>query len=106
MTKQQFTQKFSELPNLLEFWKDMVNECIEQKDYETFVSLLIEQYFTRVTREIIEKRLTPELLSELKLFVCDEIMGEDHAMFVLLRRKTNKIAEQRLIIEQLKKQIR
>ena len=113
MTKQTFTEKFAELPNLLDFWKDTVNECIEQNDHETFVSLLIEQYLARGSREIIEKRLTPELLSELKLFTCDYIMGEDHAMRIKLVSKTTKIAElkkiiadQKVVINQLKKQIR
>jgi hypothetical protein len=112
MTKQTFTEKFIEIPNLSDFWKTMAEECIEQNNQETFVSLLIDQYLIKGSRRSVEKRLTPELLAELKLFVCDNILGEDHAMRMKLVSKTTKIAElkkiisdQKVVIEQLKKQI-
>jgi len=107
MTKKQFTEKFAKLEGLNPFWRDLANEIIEQEDYNQLVSLLSTKYtIIGVSRDSVESMISEELLSELKLFICDEIMGEEHSMFVLLRRKTNKIAEQRLIIEQLKKQIR
>jgi hypothetical protein len=65
------------------------------------------------SRHSVESMLPKELLGELKLFICDSILGEDHAMRIRLLSKTTKIAElkkiitdQKIIIDRLKKQIR
>jgi len=116
MTKKQFTEKFAELPNLKRAFRFMANESIRTNDFsskDSFTQFLIDQYTTRGSRQEVESMLSEELLSELKLFVCDDILGEDHAMRIKLMSKTTKIAElkkiiadQKVVIDQLKKQIR
>jgi len=105
MTKQTFTEKCAESPEL-GLWQETAKIAIKTNRIDLYIQHWIDQYMDKGSRHSVESMLPKELLSELKLFICDEIMGEEHSMFVLLRRKTNKIAEQRLIIEQLKKQIR
>jgi len=116
MTKKQFTEKFAELPNLKPIFVTFAKECLKgdvYDDEDSIVQYLIDQYGNRGSRKQIEQMLSEELLSELKLFVCDNILGEDHAMRIKLMSKTTKIAElkkiiadQKIVIEQLKKQIR
>lgn len=116
MTKKQFTEKFAELPNLKPIFVTFAKECLKRDVYDgedSLVQYLIDQYGNRGSRKQIESMLSEELLAELKLFVCDDILGEDHAMQIRLVSKTTKIAElkkivvgQKVVIEQLKKQIR
>ena len=98
MTKQTFTEKFAELPNLKPFWRNVAKEVIKQNEYDALITLLVDQYTMRGSRGQVENLLSEELLAELKLFVCDDILGEDHAMRIKLVSKTTKIAELKKII--------
>jgi hypothetical protein len=101
MTKKQFTEKFAELPNLKPIFVTSAKECLKgdvYDDEDSLVQYLIDQYGNRGSRKQIESMLSEELLAELKLFVCDDILGEDHAMQIRLVSKTTKIAELKKII--------
>ena len=105
MTKQQFTEKFAELPNLRTAFRFLATESIKDNCFDgedSLVQFLIDEYTTRDSREEVESMLSEELLAELKLFVCDDILGEDHAMRMKLMSKTTKIAELKKIVEDQK----
>ena len=105
MTKQTFTEKCAELPNLKQMFRFLANESIRTNDFsskDSFAQFLIDQYTTRGSRQEVESMLSEELIAELKLFVCDDILGEDHAMRIKVVSKTTKIAELKKIIEDQK----
>lgn len=111
MTKKQFTEKCAESPEL-GLWQETAKIAIKTDRIDLYIQHWIDQYMDKGSRHSVEQMLPKELLSELKLFVCDDILGEDHAMRIKLMSKTTKIAElkkiiadQKVVIEQLKKQI-
>jgi len=112
MTKQTFTEKCAESPEL-GLWQETARIAIKTDRIDLYIQHWIDQYMDKGSRHSVESMLPEELLAELKLFVCDDILGEDHAMRIKLVSKTTKIAElkkiiadQKIVIDQLKKQIR
>ena len=112
MTKQTFTEKCAESTEL-GLWQLTAKTAIKMERVDLYIQHWIDQYMDKGSRHSVESMLSEELLAELKLFVCDDILGEDHAMRIKLVSKTTKIAElkkiiadQKVVIDQLKKQIR
>ena len=112
MTKQTFTEKCSESTEL-GLWQLTAKTAIKMDRVDLYIQHWIDQYMDKGSRHSVESTLSKELLSELKLFICDSILGEDHAMRIKLVSKTTKIAElkkiiadQKVVIDQLKMQIR
>jgi hypothetical protein len=112
MTKQTFTEKCSESTEL-GLWQLTAKTAIKMDRVDLYIQHWIDQYMDKGSRHSVESMLSKELLSELKLFICDSILGEDHAMRIKLVSKTTKIAElkkiiadQKVVIDQLKMQIR
>ena len=105
MTKETFTKKCAESKEL-GLWQETAKIAIQTNRVDLYIQHWIDQYLDKGSRHSVKNTLTPELLEALKLFVCDDVMGEDHSMQLRLIAKTRKIAELKKMIEQLKRQVK